>query len=170
MIRADKWMFARLLMTLLALVALPTTAHADTPGIVSRADAERHGLHRQWITQIRLDPARHRVGQIAQYDSVLYVLTEGASIQAIDAETGRTLWTTSIGDPRYASLGPSANQQHVAAINGSHLVVLERATGREAWRRRIGSAAGAAPTLTETRAYAPLVSGVIEGYRLDPEE
>jgi len=169
--RQALWRNVLAIATVLAVLwVTQTTSAADTNGVISRTEAQRHGLERQWMTQVRLDRSRHHIAHVMEYDSVLYVLTEGASLEALDAETGRRLWVAQIGDAQYASLGPGVNDEYVAAINGSRLVVLSRESGREAWQRRIGGGAGAGPALSSTRAYVPLVSGVMEGYRVDPEE
>jgi len=96
----------------------------------------------------------------------LYITTNRATVHAIDAETGKTLWTTLVGDPLHPTLEPAANDGQVAVINGSNLVVLDRKTGRFLWQRRVGGGPGAGPALSRDMAFAPMMDGRVEGYEI----
>ena len=47
-------------------------------------------------------------------------------VQALDPETGRSLWSVQIGNSSYPSVPVAANSQYVAAVNGSTLYLLKR--------------------------------------------
>ena len=97
----------------------------------------------------------------------LYVMTDQAVVQAIDAETGRTRWTTPIGNPLYPSEAPGANDKYVAVVNGAALCVLDKNDGTLRWRQRTAGAPGAGPVVTTRFVVVPMVSGAIEAYELE---
>ena len=50
-------------------------------------------------------------------------------IHAIDAETGKTLWSKQIGMPKHPNMPPDAKGDLLATINGSRLYIVNRFTG-----------------------------------------
>jgi len=85
----------------------------------------------------------------------------------MNAETGKTLWIAQVGDPNYPVVGPATNSKNVAVLNSTMLYMLDRQDGHVLWSRAVGSAAGAAPALSETFAYVGLINGRLEGYPLN---
>jgi outer membrane protein assembly factor BamB len=96
----------------------------------------------------------------------LYMMTDQGVVHAIDAETGRTQWTTPVGSPRHPSVAPGANDEYVAVVNGSTLYVLHKQDGRVAWQLQAKGAPGAGPAVTDRYVFVPMVSGAIESYEL----
>lgn len=135
--------------------------------IISESVATRHGLTRAWHVQVQLDLGRARVRHIVLDRGTLFVQTDRAMLQAIDAETGQTLWATQVGQPDHPSLAPSANGEVVAAINGSTLYIVNRFTGKLLWKSRIDGAPGAGAELSDWRAYVILTDGQMLAYRLE---
>src|SRR5262249_55022197 len=72
-----------------------------------------------------------------------------------------------IGRPGFPALGPAANEKYLGVVSGSRLFLLDREDGRLQWSRELGSAPSSGPALTNHYAYVALVSGRIEGYKLD---
>jgi outer membrane protein assembly factor BamB len=138
--------------------------------LLPQDQVQRLGLKRAWFTQARLDRARNHVERAILEGGHLTVLTSAGVIQEIDAQTGETLWFAHIGNEGYPSLGPSANEQFIALVNGSTLYVLDRTDGRPVLNRRVGGAPGAAPALATKFAFVPLVNGRIEGYPLEDKK
>ena len=136
--------------------------------IISETAAERHGLARPWITQVQVDRARGRVRDIVLYDGTLYVQTTRAMMQAIDAETGRTLWAKQVGRPEHPSLTPGVYRDLVSTINGSRLYVMNRYTGEVLFETQTNGAPGAGPGISAKRAYVPMVTGMVLAYRIEP--
>ena len=135
--------------------------------IISEAVATRHGLARGWHAQIRLDRGRGRVRHVVLDQGTLLVQTDQAILQALDAETGQTLWAVQVGQRNHPSLAPSANGEVVAAINGSTLYVVSRFTGKLLWKSQIDGAPGAGAELSDQRAYVALTDGQVLAYRLE---
>jgi outer membrane protein assembly factor BamB len=94
----------------------------------------------------------------------LTVLTTAGVVHELDARTGRTMWVAPVGNPDHPSLGPAANSEYVALLNGSTLFVLDKKDGRPVVIRRIGGAPGAAPAVAEKYVFVPLAMGRIEAY------
>lgn len=150
------------------LTVCSATGDAAAAGtLISQSSAERQGLVRAWYVQVPVSAARSRIVHIAQHAGTLLVQTNAAMIHALDAETGRTLWSTPTGKAAYPSLAPAANDEQVAVINGSTLYVLDRKTGNLLWDREISGAPGAGPAMSADRVFVPLLNGQIDGYELD---
>jgi outer membrane protein assembly factor BamB len=134
--------------------------------IIADAQARQLGLQRAWFAQVQLDRARNRVERAVLADDRLTVMTSAGVVHELNALTGESLWTAPLGNPQHPSLGPAANAQFVALLNGSTLYVLDRADGRPVLVRPIGGAPGAAPALAEKYVFVPLATGRIEAYPL----
>src|SRR5688500_4394073 len=132
-------------------------AGAETPDkLISEREATQHGLRRAWYTQVRVDPARSRVLQLTLHKDLLLVLTDQAIVHALDAGSGATRWVTQFGNPSFPSLGPAANDQYVAVVNGSTLYLLDRLSGTATAEQSLGGGPGGGPALSAAHAFAPL--------------
>jgi outer membrane protein assembly factor BamB len=147
-------------------VACATASIAQGAALVSESQAARCGLVRAWFAQVGAPRSTGPVNHVRWSDGMLLVQTTGGSLAALDAETGRTLWTTQIGPRGRLTSEAAANKQFVAAVNGSTLYVIDRATGAIQWQRRMGGAPGTGTAVSETHAFVPMVDGRIEGYAL----
>ena len=94
----------------------------------------------------------------------IYVVTDSAVVQAIDGETGRTRWSAVVGNSRYPTDAPGANDDYVAIVNGTNLYLLDQATGNTAWRRQTLGAPGAGPAVSDERVFVPMAGGTVEAY------
>lgn len=93
-------------------------------------------------------------------------MTEQSVVQAIDGESGASLWMTEAGPPGNPALRIHARGPHVAVASGSEVVVLARDSGREVGRYRVSTVPTIGPTLTDTRVYIPAMTGLIESFLL----
>ncbi len=100
----------------------------------------------------------------------LYVATNRGVVQAIDAETGRTLWVTETGPAGQAIRAVGANDEFVAAVNVSTVYVLSAADGKIVWQRKVRGAPSAGPILTQDLLFAPLLGGTVEIHQLKAED
>lgn len=154
----------------LAIALAAANSARAASGLVSSIEAQRAGLERAWFSQAELDRSQHRVGNVVLDGDSLFVLTTAGVLHAMDAETGRTNWVTRIGNPDYPSLGPTANDNYVALVNGARITVLDRHTGVEHLNRELGGGAGGGPALSKGYVYVPMFTGKVEAYALDDEE
>ena len=158
---------ARYCCWLAAVLAWQTTVQAQT--VIPEPVLERNGLTRGWRAQVDLNRAIDRIAYITQYEGVLYIQTKHGRVHALDAETGKKIWSTQIGQITQLSLAPGVNHQYLAVINGSTLHVLDRTTGREKFERVLNSAPGTGPVLSDTMVFVCMVNGLIEGYQLEDQ-
>ena len=92
--------------------------------------------------------------------------TDAAMVHAIDAETGRTLWSKQVGKPNRPSMPLDANGDFVAVINGSQLYLLNHTNGDVLDEKTVPDAPGGGPALSAKRVYVPGVMGMVTAYRL----
>lgn len=157
-----------LLVALALLVILPSMGVAEQ--LISNHAAARLGLKRAWFTQVRVDPARHKVVHWVLDKDEIIALTSAGTIQAINAETGKIQWTTEVGLGHAPAAGVAVNSKYVALVGAGRIFILDRTDGHHLWSREIGGVSSAAPALSKKYAYVVLVSGRVEGYRLDDEK
>ena len=140
-------------------------------GVVSQEEAQRHGLTRAWYVQADVSRMVGKIVDTTLSDGMLLIQTSRARLQAIDAETGGTLWSATVGNDLYPSLVPAAGPNHVATINSSTLYVVNRKTGREVWNRELPSAVGSGPAVSKTHVFVPMVNGMMMGFEIaDPKK
>jgi outer membrane protein assembly factor BamB len=152
---------------IIALFGGLATAHAQvSSGLISQQQARTIGLERAWYSSAQVDPAHSTfVRWILSHDQIV-LLSNAGVVQLLDANTGQTMWTSDVGNPNYPSLGPAANEEFIALVNGSTLYLLDRHSGQPVNEIRLGSAPGGGPALGKDYVYAPLLSGRIEGHPL----
>lgn len=149
-----------------AMTAAPAPAQLSS-GLISQEQAASVGLKRAWFARAQFDPSRSKLTDWILSGDQLLLLTDAGVIQAIDANTGKTNWVTQFGNPDYPSLGPDANDDHVAVINGSTLYLLDIASGRILGDRRIGGPPGAGPAVGQNHVYTSTLDGLVEGFPIE---
>jgi outer membrane protein assembly factor BamB len=77
--------------------------------LVPQITAEQHGLVRAWFTQVAASGTRSHVTDVVPDEDLLLVQASDAMIYALDAETGRLVWSAEVGSPNLPSLSPGAN-------------------------------------------------------------
>ena len=150
----------------LLLVACAMTSVGRAAGLIDRNAAARFGMVRAWFTQVGSARATGTIANIEFDHGTLLVQTTRGLLTALDGETGRILWSTQAGHSDRLCTAPAANAQHVVVVNGSLLVVIQRATGGILWERQLGGAPGAGPGVSDTHAFVPMINGLVEGYDL----
>jgi outer membrane protein assembly factor BamB len=147
------------------LACVPLNGFAQS--LISYDVATPVGLERSWFAQVQLNVSRHRMRSWLLFENNLLALTTGGLIHSFNADTGETLWTAQPGPLDQPATGPAASGKYVSVVSGGELYVLDRANGQLLWSRTLGSAAAAAPTLSEEYAYVSFLNGRVEGHRLD---
>ncbi len=112
--------------------------------------------------EIESEIKSHEVPEIT-----LYVTTDRSLVQAIDAETGRTLWATTVGRRDFPMDGPGVNEKYVAVINGTSLYLLTRDTGQIVWVRTTRGVPAAGPAVSDRFVVVPTWTGDVELYELE---
>jgi outer membrane protein assembly factor BamB len=85
--------------------------------VVPQMTAERHGLTRAWFTQVPGAGGRAQVTHVVQDDGMLFVQTSSAMLFALDAETGRIVWSAQVGEANRPTLRPAANGKAAGETN-----------------------------------------------------
>jgi outer membrane protein assembly factor BamB len=138
--------------------------------LVSQQEARRFGLTRAWATRIKMDSSRNRVHEITLHEGALISVNDESMVQAFDAETGRTLWTTSVGHRAYPNTPVGASASYVCVCNGSTLYVLSREDGSLLFTRKLQGTPSAAPAVSDTRVYVPTFAGAVESYEIKADK
>ncbi len=150
---------------LLAVWGAGSGRSAEAAGrVISNSEARRLGLERAWYAQVGLDIARERVAELLLHRDTLLVRTDRSVVYALDAESGRRMWTSQLGQSGYPSLEMSASDAYVALVNGSTLHVVDRLTGRQVWEQQLAGAPAAGPAISGRDIYVPLMSSKIAAY------
>ncbi|HEX4148572.1 MAG TPA: PQQ-binding-like beta-propeller repeat protein [Pirellulales bacterium] len=150
--------------------AAPTAPRAATATAAPAAPtAAQTALTRAWQTRAQIDSSRGRMTHLVLQGNILFVQSDRAEVEALDAETGRSLWAVEVGRPEYPSVPLAANQQQVVVANGNTLYALDRSTGGVLWQRELKGNPSAGPAITDKRVYLPMLSGALEAYMLVPK-
>ena len=100
-----------------------------------------------------------------------YLTASNGLVQAIDANSGATIWSAMVGKPALKTSAPAANEDFVCVFNGSTLYCLDAETGRPLWDNQCRNAPTSAPVINGENVFVSLVNGFIEVYPLrDPDE
>ncbi len=138
--------------------------------LVSQQQARRLGLTRAWATRIKMDSSRNRVHDITLHEGMLISVTDESMVQAFDAETGRTVWTTLVGHRAFPNTPVGASPLYVCVCNGSTLYVLSRRDGSLLFTRKLQGTPSAAPAVSDERVYIPTFAGAVESYEINLEK
>lgn len=134
--------------------------------LIERNAAARLGMARAWYAQVGSQRSTGSISHVSYGRGMLLVQSTRGMLTALDAETGRAVWSTQVGPSDHLSTQPDANEEFVVVVSGSVLYVLDRAAGHILWQKQLGGAPGAGPGVTATHAFVPMVSGLVEGYDL----
>ncbi|HMO14424.1 MAG TPA: PQQ-binding-like beta-propeller repeat protein [Pirellulaceae bacterium] len=96
--------------------------------------------------------------------TTLYSLTTDGRVQAIDAETGKTLWQVTVGDPKHPAVGLAANTEVVGVVSGPYLFCLEADTGLTRWKRTCTNGPTGGVAISDRFLFVTEGSGVVESF------
>jgi outer membrane protein assembly factor BamB len=124
--------------------------------------------------KVRLLKARDGLAATVETNTVPDIRIIGTTtrgvIHSIDAESGRLLWKTPVGNSTYPTTAAAANDKWVAVVNGQRLYVLQTSDGSVIAERRFsGSVPASNPALTGDTAFVPMLSGQLIAYGFSPE-
>lgn len=97
----------------------------------------------------------------------LFATSERGLVQAIDGETGKTLWMTVIGTPNLITSVAGASDSYVAVLNGSTIYCLRTNDGALAWQKMVVGAPLTGPAVSDELVFVVVASGNMESFRVD---
>jgi len=106
----------------------------------------------------------NRDASIEKYDeAITYLITASrdGAVEGFDAESGKSLWSTSIGDYRLPTYGPGVNDNFVAVSNGSTLYAIDTNTGKLIGQRKLNESLAAAPQPVNNNIYCSTLGNAI---------
>jgi outer membrane protein assembly factor BamB len=146
----------------------------DAFGVILGPDGAKKKADQTWA-QIKLEyaarglpePAPPTMVQRVLPEITLYATTQRGMIHAIDGNTGKTRWATSVGKNRYPTTAAGGSDKYVAVVNGSTLYVLRAADGTFAWSLPIGGVPAAGPAVSDALIFVPRINGAVELYKVE---
>ena len=130
---------------------------ADRPDFLSQDVVNYYGLTRTWYSQITIDGRVTSIEHTLLDRDIFFVITSNSDMIALDAETGKTLWSRRISNSGVKPLAPATNTRTVALICGHEVHVFDRRNGRLLWHEVLPAAPTSACQLTDYYLYVPLV-------------
>ena len=97
-------------------------------------------------------------------DGQIFVQSRSGLVAALDAETGRTLWSTNVGKSYGAGFPLAINSFDVYALNGGTIYALDRRTGSVKWKFRQPEGLSAGPVADDEQIYLSTGTGRIYAY------
>lgn len=127
-------------------------------------------IRRVWSTRIGGASERLRLGLAPATDGAnIYAGTYDGRVQALNAETGRAVWSVRTDVPLSAGPGYGAGLLAFGTADGQ-LMLLDAATGEERWRQPVGSEVLAPPAVSSNVVVFRSVDGRLRGFSTDDGE
>jgi outer membrane protein assembly factor BamB len=158
----------RLMLTLglIATAALPVTAQV-APGrdsIPTRTALARLGLEREWTTTLPVGNVDERINHANLHDNTLFAQTNRGLVHAIDAATGRRLWSRRLTEGPTLGFDISTNSDQVFVTLQDTLYCLERGSGHILWTVRLEAMPSTGTVADEEVVAVGLRTGKIVAY------
>ena len=154
---------------LLVGLMFPFTLTAQFPQnipLLTQSELDPYGLERVWFHQLGIQSADGRVQDILLEGGQLFVTTSDAKLHVLDSETGRWLWTRSVGSRDVPLTEPAVNSRVVAIHNNLTVFVFNRNTGKQLLQIPLPTAAVAPCEVSEHYLYVPMVNQTMLVYAL----
>lgn len=147
-------------LTLIAILLLGVDCiAADEPVAADAPAAEAKSvpaLQTLWEAQAVLNVDRDKVAHIVNDEDVIFVQSTAGVVTAMNAETGREMWTTQVGRTDEVAMPATSNAGIVMIVAGPKLYALDKFTGRSLFSYRLNSQPSAGPVITEGSFLVPL--------------
>ncbi len=126
---------------------------ADSPAVEAKSIPP---LETVWEAQAVLNVDRDKVAHIVNDEDVVFVQSTAGVVTAINAETGREMWTTQVGRTDEVAMPATSNAGIVMIVAGPKLYAMDKFTGRQLFSYRLNSQPSAGPVITEGSFLVPL--------------
>ncbi|MGC8639804.1 MAG: PQQ-binding-like beta-propeller repeat protein [Isosphaeraceae bacterium] len=133
--------------------------------IPSRTSLGRLGLERHWTAVVPLRETE-RLIRISRSADLFFAQTSEGSLHAYEAETGKILWTASLGQHTPHAHPVSSNSFAVFGTSADTLTALDRKTGKIIWKSPLGALPTCGTVADEDRVLVGTLEGRVESYKL----
>jgi outer membrane protein assembly factor BamB len=133
--------------------------------IPTRTALERLGLERQWFGVIPMAESE-RLKRITMSGDRLFAQTDHAMVHAFDSESGRLLWSASLGERTGFARGVASNSFAAFVTNANTLHALDKNTGRPIWKQNLNTIPTSTPACDENQVSVGMTSGRVVGFNL----
>lgn len=136
----------------------------STPALPAREALDRLNLTSAWHTYIPTDGRRDGIYtvQIAPNTEKnrfeMFIQTRSGLLVALDAETGRQLWSTRLGNAYRVSQPVCWNTRSVYVSSNVELYAVDRDTGALKWHTTLESGLAGPPACDDERLYLPMTA------------
>ncbi len=131
--------------------------------IPTRTALGRVGLERAWFATVPLVETERLLG-IDISDNLLFAQTSATNLYTYDAESGRLLWSTSLGHRANEAREVATNSRMVFVTSSTFLFALDRRTGRTVWKVDLPAQPSSPTGADEFRAMIGLASGKLTAF------
>lgn len=137
-------------------------AEQDPPAELQDIDAQVEAIT-LWSADIGAGSDDKRLNLVPRYlDGRLYVADAEGQVSALDAKTGRSLWSVQLDAP--LSGGPGVGEGLVVlGTTGAEVIALSQTDGSLKWRANVSSEVLSTPAVGEGRVVARTIDGKVEG-------
>ncbi len=136
----------------------PDPPVADAP-VADAAVADTEAippLVQLWESQAVLNVDRDVVAYIVNDEDIVYVQSSAGIVTALNADTGREMWTAQVGRTDEVAMPATSNASIVMVVAGPALYALDKFSGKELFSYRLPSQPSAGPVITEGSFFIPL--------------
>lgn len=126
----------------------------------------RQGLTRRWWAQTTINSRRDKVLYLTVDENTLFVQTSAGVISAFDSETGKHLWSRSVGKPDRAVFRATLNDDLLFVVNGLKLYAVQKATGGILWEITLPGQPSSSPAADSQRVYIGFLDGSLYAFDL----
>ena len=152
------------MLALLAILVSGTAGIADDEPASDQSDADVvtvPPLVRLWEAQAVLNVGRDNVAYVVNDEDIVFVQSTAGIVTALNAETGREMWTAQVGRTDEVAMPATSNARIVMIVAGPTLYALEKFSGKELFSYRLPNQPAAGPVITESSFFVPLSDGSI---------
>jgi outer membrane protein assembly factor BamB len=133
--------------------------------IPSRTSLGRLGLERHWTAVVPLRETE-RLVRISRSADLFFAQTNGGGLHVYEAETGKQLWTASLGEHTPNARPVSSNSFAIFGTSADVLTALDRRTGRPMWRMHLGALPTCGTVADEDRVLVGTMNGRVDAFKL----
>ena len=133
--------------------------------IPSRTSLARVGLERQWLAAVPLNDTE-RLLRISRSADLFFAQTNHGSLHTYDAQSGKLLWSSSLGQYTPFAHPVSSNSYAVFGTSADVLLALDRKTGRLIWKKALGTIPTCGTVCDEDRVMVGTLDGRVDAYSL----